>query len=89
MLAHVDDEGNQYLPMNKITYHRKDNTAIPISGGITRDHNRNESPKITMCGWDLLVECKDGSTSCMKLNYLKESSPIEVVEYAVANRIIE
>ena len=25
----------------------------------------------------------------MKLKYLKESSPIEVVEYAIANRIVE
>ena len=39
MFAQVDDEGNYYLLMNEITYHRKDNTAIPISDGITRGHN--------------------------------------------------
>ena len=36
MFAQVDDEGNQYLLMNEITYHRKENTAIPISDGMTR-----------------------------------------------------
>ena len=85
MFAQVYDEGNQYLIMNQITDHRKDNTAIPISDGIMRGHNGNESPKITTCGWELLVEWKDGSTSWMKLNYFKESIPIEVAEYDPVN----
>ena len=51
MFTYVDDEGNQYLIMNEITYHRKDNTAIPISDGMTCGHNGNESPKITIRSW--------------------------------------
>ena len=39
IFAQVDDEGNQYLLINKITDHRKDNADIPISDGMTRDHN--------------------------------------------------
>ena len=39
MFAQVDDEGNQYLFMNEITDHRKDNTAIPIPDGMKRSHN--------------------------------------------------
>ena len=89
MFAQVDDEGNQYLLMNEITYHRKDNKSIPISDGMTRSHNGNECPKITMRSREMLVEWKDGSTSWMKLKDLKESIPIEVAEYAVANRIFE
>ena len=57
-IAQVDDEGNQYQLMNKITDHRKYNTDIPISDGMTHGHNGNETPKITTCGWDLLVEWK-------------------------------
>ena len=49
----VDDEGNQYLLMNKITYHRKDNTDIPISDGMTRGQNGNKLPKITTRGWEM------------------------------------
>ena len=51
MFAQVDDEGNQYLLMNNITDHRKDNTAIPISDGMTRGHNGKKSPEITTCDW--------------------------------------
>ena len=36
MFAQVDDEGNQYLLMNEITDHSMENTAIPISDGMTR-----------------------------------------------------
>ena len=71
--------------MNDITDKRKDNTAISVSDGLTRGHNRNKSPKITTRGWELLVEWKDGSTSWMKLKDLKESIPIKDVEYAVVN----
>ena len=89
MFVHVDDGVNQYLLMNNITDHRKDNKAIPIYDGMTRSHNGNESLKITTRGWELLVEWKYGSTSWMKLKDMKESIPIEVAEYAVASRIVE
>ena len=79
MFAKVDDEVNQYLLMNKITDHRKNNTAIPISDGMRRGHNGNELPKITTRGWEFLVYWKDGSTIWTKLKALKKSRPIEVV----------
>ena len=50
MFSQVDDEGNQYLLMNEITDHSKDNAGIPISDGMTRGHNGNESLKITTRG---------------------------------------
>ena len=56
MFTQVDYEGNQYLLMNEITDHRKDNAAIPISDGMTRGHNGNKSSKRTTRGWELLVE---------------------------------
>ena len=71
MFAQVDDKGNQYFLMNEIPDHRKDKTAIPISDGITRGNNGNESPNINTCGLYLLVEWKYSSTSWMKLKYLK------------------
>ena len=89
MFAQVDDKGNQYLLMKKITDHRKDNTDIPISDGMTGGHNGNESPNITTRGWELLVECKDASTSWMTLKDMKDSILIEVVEYDVANHIVK
>ena len=41
MIPQMDHEGNQYVLMNDITDHRKDNEDIPISDGMTRDHNGN------------------------------------------------
>ena len=89
MFAQVDDEGNQYLLLQEITDHRKDNSAIPISDGMTRNSNGTKKPKVTTRGWELLVQWRDGSVSWEKLKDLKESNPIELAEYAVANRIAE
>ena len=50
-------------------------------GGSNAMHRR------TTKGWQLLVQWKDGSTSWTPLKDLKESNPVEVVEYAVANKI--
>ena len=41
----------------------------------------------TTKGWQLLLQWKDGSTSWTPLKDLKESNPVEVAEYAVANKI--
>ena len=44
---------------------------------------------MTTKGWKLLCSWKDGSSSWVPLKDLKESNPIEVAEYAVANKISE
>jgi hypothetical protein len=46
-------------------------------------------PKLTTRGWKLMVSWKDGSTVWIPLKDLKEANPIEVAEYAVANKIAE
>jgi hypothetical protein len=40
-------------------------------------------------GWELLVEWRDGSTDWVALKDLKDTNPIELAEYAVANKIAE
>ena len=89
MFAQVDDEGREHLITKEIVDHKKYHTAIPISEGKSRSYNGNESPKVTTRGWKLLVEWRYGQTSWIGLKYLKESNPIEVAEYAVANHIVE
>jgi hypothetical protein len=49
----------------------------------------NVKPKITTQGWQLLVLWKDKSMSWVKLKDLKVSNPVELAEYAVANRNVE
>jgi hypothetical protein len=89
MFAQVDSEGNQYLLLQEITDHKKDNSAISISDGKISSANGQPKPKITTKGWFLLVQWRSGSTSWEKLKDLKASNPVEVTEYAVVNRLIE
>jgi hypothetical protein len=71
----------------EIIDHAKDNSAIPISDGFTLSFNGNKVPKKTTRGWKLLCQWKDESTSWVPLVDLKDSNPIELAEYDVANKI--
>ena len=73
------------MVIEEIVDHRSDNTAIPISEGTTRSANGQERPKITMRGWELLTSVKVGELIWASLKELKNSNPIELAEYAVAN----
>jgi hypothetical protein len=44
---------------------------------------------MTTKGWKLHLEWKDGTTDWLPLKDLKESYPVQVAEYAVANKISE
>ena len=77
LYSQVDDEGCHFAILQEITDHKKDGSAL------------SKDAKLTTRGWKLLVSWKDGSTDWIPLNDLKEANPVEVVEYAVANRIAE
>jgi hypothetical protein len=51
--------------------------------------NGRKSRKKTTKGWHLLVEWKEGGSDWIPLKDLKESYPVEVAEYAKANKIDE
>ena len=89
MYAQVDDEGRQYQLLDDIADHRSDGTALRIGNGFTVSQNGNRVPKQTTRGWSLLVNWKDGSSDWVKLKDLKDSYPVQIAEYAVANRIAE
>ena len=40
-------------------------------------------------GWKLLCQWRDGSSDWIDLKHVKDSNPIQLAEYAVANRIQE
>ena len=46
-------------------------------------------PKQITIGWQLLVEWKDDSLDWTDLKDLKESNPVEVIDYAMANKIVD
>jgi hypothetical protein len=89
MYAQIDSEGRQHVLLSEIVGHKSDGRAMKIADGTYVDKRGRQKPRITTQGWSLLVEWKDGSTSWIALKDLKESFPIEVTEYAVANKLTE
>ena len=89
MFAQVDEEGNMYMILQEIVDHKKDNSAMPMAEGMYQTRTGSERNKVTTRGWSLQVQWKDGLTSWEKLKDLKASNPVEVAEYAVANRLVD
>jgi hypothetical protein len=86
MLSMRDEEGNQYLLMNHIVDHNKEENAVPKKDAFIWICGR-KYPRKTSKGWKLCVEWKDGTTSWVPLSTLKESNPVEMAEYAVAHEL--
>jgi hypothetical protein len=83
----IDEEGRQYLVLKEIVDHKFSDDAITKTDGFIIGQYGQQIPKQTTKGWKLCVEWWDGSTSWIPLKDLKEFNPIEVAEYAIANRI--
>ena len=86
MYAQVDDKGRELLMIDELISHKKTNDAVSKNDGF---YPGTRHPKRTTVGWKLEVLFKDGSTSWIPLKDLKESNPLEVAEYAVANQIAD
>ena len=85
--SQVDQEGRSFTLRQEISDHRTTAEAVSKEHGYSTSHNGNQVPKPTTKGWELQVEWKDGSSEWIPLKLLKENNPIEVAEYAVANKI--
>jgi len=74
--------------MKEIVDHRSNATAISKDDGFVISSGGNRTAKRTTRGWELCVEWKDGTSDWVKLKDLKDSNPVELAEYAVANLIV-
>ena len=86
--SQLDSEGNRLLLIDEIIDHCRDHRAINTDDKYIM-HNGRQSLRCTTQCWHLLVRWRDGSTSWEPLRNLKESNPVEVAEYAVANKLSE
>jgi hypothetical protein len=75
--------------VDEIIDHAKDNTDVTITDGYTMSSYGNRVPKQTTKGWKLLCQWRDGSSARVTLVDLKDSNPIELAEYTVANKLQE
>lgn len=84
--AQIDEEGNHFLFLGEITDHHSHNTAIHHEDKFIM--HGNKIPCRTTQGWYLLVTWCD-SSSWEPLCNRKDSHPIEVAQYTVANKLLE
>lgn len=77
------------LAFKEISDHFTHGHTINKNDGFVASKNRSRTPKRTRSGWELLVEWKDGSSDWVPLKDLKDTGLVELVEYAVANNILE
>ena len=82
-----DDEGREFWVLKEITDHRKNARAMSKDDGYITKPGGLKVPKKTTVGWQLLAEWTDGTTQWLDLKDLKDSNPIELAEYAIANKI--
>ncbi len=87
--SRCDDEGRRHAVLQEITDHKKDRTAVDMPNGYTTTRKGRRNPKTTTKGWKLLCQWHDGSSDWIDLKHVKDSNPIQLAEYAVANRIQE
>ena len=85
--AQTDSEGIQHSLFQEIVDHKRSTDALTPSQGFDISSNGNQTPKRTTKGWKLAVQWFDGVISWVSLKELKNSNPIELAEYAVAQRI--
>ena len=78
-----DNNGNQYNIFDSIIDHRKNDDAISKADGYIISQNGVRRKTITTKGWEINIRWKDGSESWIPMNEIKESNPLEVVEYSI------
>jgi hypothetical protein len=85
MYSQIDNNGHHHLMIKEIVNNEKDASAIQQDDGfVPGTQQRQWMTK----GWKLLVKWKDGTSTWVPLKDLKDSNPIEVAEYAVANKLV-
>ena len=73
--------------MKDIVGHKNICAALVRDEQFIISEKGQKKPRKTTQGWKLCIEWKDCSTTWEPLKELKESNPIKVSEYAIANKI--
>jgi hypothetical protein len=87
MYSQVDDEGHRHILLDDIIDYRSGDSAIAKEDAFITMRNGVKRRRQTTVGWQLLCQWKDGSTNWVALKDMKNSYPVEVADYAKANRI--
>ena len=77
-----------YQILDKIVDHCTNNQAISTDD-LYIDTFSGRKIRKTWIGWELCCQWRNGEKSRVNLKYIKELYPLEISEYAVANKILE
>ena len=87
ILQQVDGSGYHSHTLAGVVEARKGKSALGEKSAFTYGKNGQRKLRQTTMGWELKVKWRDGTTQWMPLKVLKESNPVEVAEFAVAQGI--
>ena len=87
LYSQVNAKGHTFSVIKEIVDHHKDGHALSKDNGYILTKSGQRQRKHTTRGWDHLCELGDGMTTWIPLKDLKESMPVQVAEYAIANKI--
>ena len=89
LFAQVDQDGQYFVLFDAITDLRTDGTHIKEGGAFIHISNGNKRRRETTKGWEVCIQWKDGSSTRNQIKDVKDSFPVELVEYAVLNQIAD
>jgi hypothetical protein len=90
LFAEADSNGHDSVLLYKIVDHRSTGEAVKIGDKYITLKNGTQQLCQTTAGWDyFLVEWTGGTCQWILLKILKESTPVQVAEYAVSRNLTE
>ena len=87
MISRVDSEDYNYQVLTEVTDNKRDYRSITKLNGFIESIHGNLYLKRNTWWCKLLLEWKNESVYWVPLEELKQSSPIELAEYSVSNKI--
>jgi hypothetical protein len=88
LLLPIYEEGdaNEFLTslMSEIVDHKSSGEAIKMENKYVTTRTGTRQMQQTTVGWSFLIKFGDGSCQWIDLKILKESNPVQVVEYIIA-----
>ena len=85
--SQVDPNGYYINSIEAILNHNRDGTAVHMADNFLKTKQGKLAQQHTTVGWSFLIKWKNGPKEWVHLKVLKESNPVNVVEYVTAHGI--
>ena len=83
LFSQVDQYGQRFVLFNAIIDSRTDGTKIKEEDSFIHMSNGNKRRRETTKGWEFCIQWKDGRYTWNQVKDVKESFPVQLVEYYV------